>query len=74
MDNLKDAGINTVRIPVSMLDVLSPSLTLIVLLARLLDRRALGEPRHRALPSWGNKVSGLSSSAHDATLKSTRVL
>jgi hypothetical protein len=64
VNNLKDAGINTVRIPVSMLDVLSPGLTLIVILARILDRRALGQPRHGALPSWGNKVSGLFSPAH----------
>jgi hypothetical protein len=42
VDNLKDAGINTVRIPVSMLDVLSSGLTLIVPVARLLDRGALG--------------------------------
>jgi hypothetical protein len=42
VDRLQEAGINTVRIPVSMLDVLSLFLTLIVPLARLLDRGALG--------------------------------
>jgi hypothetical protein len=36
----------------------------IVPLARLLDRRALGQSPHRTLPSWGNEVSGLFSSAH----------
>ena len=38
MNTLKDAGINTVRIPVRIFDVLSADLTLIVPLAWLLDR------------------------------------
>ena len=42
MDDLKDAGLNTVRIPVSMFDILSPGLSLIVALARLLDCGTLG--------------------------------
>jgi hypothetical protein len=59
VDRLQDAGINTVRIPVSIVSDLTPAPSLIALSARVLDRRRPRQPDHRALPPRGAKVSGL---------------